>query len=199
MVASVSIDSSSQAAVKNPVELPLLKQSDRDPYVSLLQRFLVIYGHLKSTTGTEPVQGTFDTKTLSAVVEFQKFHGLEPADGEVGPYTWYAIAYPAAKTPKSLSPIANVRTVLLTLQNGNHGPLVNVMQRLLVIYSEAANKYIPGEPLPESFVDGIFGKDTESAVRRFQEALKSVYPALTVTGIVDALTWEALLYPKGKS
>ncbi|MBD3887220.1 peptidoglycan-binding protein [Phormidium tenue FACHB-886] len=195
---SASINSQVQSVVANPVELPLLTKSAVDPYVSLLQRFLVVYGHLKSVAGTNSVDGVFDSKTLNAVAEFQRFHNVQP-DGQVGAITWYAIAHPNAKTPQSLTPIANVRSTLPNLQNGNYGPLVTVLQRLLTIYSQAANKYIPGEPLPEAFVDGDFGKNTEAVVRRFQEARKSVYPALLVTGIVDALTWDALVYPKGKN
>lgn len=195
---SVSTNASAQNSVANPVELPLLTKSAIDPYVSLLQRFLVVYGHLKSVAGTNPVDGIFDTETLNAVFEFQRYHNVKPVDGEVGAITWYAIAHPKAKIPQLLTPIANVRATLPTLQNGNYGPLVNVLQQLLVIYSKAPNQYIPGEPLPEAFVDGDFGKNTEAVVRRFQEALKRIYPTLSVTGIVDALTWEALRYPEGK-
>jgi peptidoglycan hydrolase-like protein with peptidoglycan-binding domain len=195
---SVSTQPQVQSIATNPVELPLLKKSAIDPYVSLLQRFLVVYGHLKSVAGAEPVDGTFDTETLSAVIEFQQFHNIRPANGQIDATTWYAIAYPSAKTPQSLTPIANVRAVLPTLQNGNYGPLVTVLQRLLVIYSHAANKYIPGEPLPETFVDGEFGPITEAVVRRFQENMTRPYPELPNTGVVDASTWKALLYPYGK-
>lgn len=193
-----SINSQVQGVVANPVELPILTKSASDPYISLLQRFLVVYGHLKSVAGKDPINGNFDTDTLNAVVEFQQFHNVKPVDGQVGAITWYAIAYPKAKTPQSLTPIANVRVTLPTLQNSNYGPLVTVLQRLLVIYSQTASKYIPGEPLPETFVDGDFGKNTESVVRRFQEAMTHLYPELRITGIVDALTWNALLYPKGR-
>lgn len=195
---SVSTSSQTQGTVSNPVQLPLLKKGAIDPYVSLLQRFLVVYGHLKSTAGSNPVDGNFSTKTANAVVEFQQFHNIKPADGEVGAQTWYAIAYPSAKTPKSLTPIANVRAVLPTLQVGNSGPLVNILQRLLVIYSQPAHAIFPVQPLPESFVDGEFGGLTEDVVQRFKIALKSVYPDMSVTSAVDALTWEALLFPKGK-
>ncbi|MBD3884868.1 peptidoglycan-binding protein [Phormidium tenue FACHB-886] len=100
-----------------------------------MQRFLVLHAHLKSTTSNGSVHSTFDIKMSNAVVEFQQFHGIQPANGQVGAYTWNAIAYPADKTPEPLNPIASIHAVLPTVQTGNYGSLMNVLQRLLVIYS----------------------------------------------------------------
>jgi len=42
-------------------------------------------------------------------------------------------------------------------------------------------------------VDGIFGPDTDAAVRGFQQALHLDIPSVTVDGIVGPVTWQALV------
>lgn len=64
------------------------------------------------------------------------------------------------------------------LRLGDEGELVEALQRTL-------NARL--KPSPEMIVDGDFGPDTESGVKRFQQQEK-----LDPTGVVDAKTWRAL-------
>ena len=42
-------------------------------------------------------------------------------------------------------------------------------------------------------VDGIFGPQTDAAVRGFQQALHQDIPTVAVDGIVGPVTWQALV------
>lgn len=66
---------------KRPAE-PVLRYGNTGQYVAILQKRL-------KKLGFDPgmVDGVFGTKTLKAVVEFQKSRRI-PADGVVGPITW---------------------------------------------------------------------------------------------------------------
>ena len=55
-------------------------------------------------------------------------------------------------------------------------PILDLQQMLRVIYPDQALN-----------LDGIFGKETETAVRRFQRG-----HGLAVTGVVDLATWDAV-------
>ncbi|WP_370421944.1 peptidoglycan-binding protein [Streptomyces sp. QH1-20] len=61
---------------------------------------------------------------------------------------------------------------------GDSGPKVKEIQALLVDY---------GYPVGPSGIDGEFGKDTRSAVKKYQAAFK-----LRVDGIVGPKTWSSL-------
>lgn len=106
------------------------------------------------------VDGIFGPNTLSAVRDFQSKNGLS-VDGIVGPRTWQYLL--------NLVPYP-------TLRNGNRGSYVVFLQRLL------ESKFIP-----VGVVDGIFGTQTENAVRTFQEQ-----NGLTIDGIVGPNTWSKL-------
>lgn len=75
------------------------------------------------------------------------------------------------KKCETFLPKAAAQIILQTLQKGDKGPQVKALQSLLGIK-----------------VDGIFGSDTHSAVKKFQRGAK-----LTDTGICDADTWAKLL------
>lgn len=70
------------------------------------------------------------------------------------------------------------------LQQGNTGPAVALLQRLLVLY---------GYPTLVGKVDGSFGPKTYSAVVQFQKDQN-----LPVKdGVVGPDTWKQLTYPAG--
>ena len=106
------------------------------------------------------VDGIFGNGTRNAVVAFQQNNSLSP-DGIVGASTW--------RTLLSLPPYP-------VLRRGDGGEWVMFLQRLLESYL-----------FPVGGVDGVFGANTESAVKRFQES-----KGLVRDGIVGPKTWEAL-------
>ncbi len=106
------------------------------------------------------VDGIFGANTENAVRNFQQENGLN-VDGIVGQNTW--------KTLLTLAPYP-------TLRQGNRGAYVKLMQSLL-----------ESNLVPVGGVDGIFGTNTENAVRSFQQQ-----NGLAVDGIVGPNTWNAL-------
>jgi peptidoglycan hydrolase-like protein with peptidoglycan-binding domain len=105
------------------------------------------------------VDGIFGAKTKAAVVTFQRAHHL-PADGVIGAKTWGAL--------------------IVTVKLGSTGSAVRAVQ-------DQANfrNLRNGHSLN---VDGIFGQQTRSWVRGFQQA-----EGFKADGIVGPLTWQALV------
>ena len=114
------------------------------------------------------LDGIFGTITSNAVLDFQKNNNLT-ADGIVGRNTW--------------SRLLNINPENSVLRNGNKKSEVLFLQRLLLSYL-----------YPITDLDGIFGRETENAVREFQTENN-----LTVDGIVGRNTWSALLRSSGRS
>jgi peptidoglycan hydrolase-like protein with peptidoglycan-binding domain len=169
---------------------PTLRFGDGGAVVSELQGMLSLLGYYPN-----PVDGRFDENTEAAVQAFQTDVGLI-ADGIVGPVTWQrllptpsteftppAVAVaPATPTPQP-APVTAPATSpegavdLPVLRFGTHGPAVTRLQtrlQALGFYSGA--------------LDGIFGAQTENAVRAFQQDVQ-----ILTDGIVGPATWTALL------
>jgi murein L,D-transpeptidase YcbB/YkuD len=107
------------------------------------------------------VDGIFGPKTEAAVEQFQTADQLH-VDGIVGPQTWGAL--------------------VIVLARGSTGDAVRGLQEEFRFRDQSGGQ---GHPLA---VDGIFGPQTATAVRGFQQAL-----GITVDGIVGSLTWRALV------
>lgn len=106
------------------------------------------------------VDGQFGTRTLNAVTQFQQTNGLA-ADGVVGANTW--------RTLLVLPPRPTVR-------RGSRGTYVKYLQEKLI-----SKLYPVGE------IDGVFGGNTEQAVKEFQQE-----NGLAVDGIVGPATWQTV-------
>ncbi|ROT31861.1 peptidoglycan-binding protein [Micromonospora sp. HM5-17] len=107
-----------------------------------------------------PVDGVYDAATASAVTAYRQARGL-PAGDTVDRRVWTALLA-AGSTP--------------TLQRNSTGTNVRRLQRAL---TAALGRTVA--------IDGIFGPDTERAVRDYQSSR-----GLDVDGIVGRNTWAAL-------
>jgi peptidoglycan hydrolase-like protein with peptidoglycan-binding domain len=112
------------------------------------------------------VDGIFGPVTAAAVRTFQQQEGLA-VDGIVGPVTWSA--------------------QIITVQQGSQGDAVRGVQE------EFQFRNLSGDPNQGLQVDGIFGPQTDAAVRGFQQALHQDIPSVAVDGIVGPVTWQALV------
>ena len=108
------------------------------------------------------VDGIFGANTQSAVIAFQQANNLT-ADGIVGPKTWNNI--------NLLNPQQTI------LKKGSIGSYVKYLQQKLL-----------SKLYPVGIIDGIFGANTERAVKEFQEE-----NGLSPDGIVGPKTWEKVL------
>jgi peptidoglycan hydrolase-like protein with peptidoglycan-binding domain len=119
-----------------------------------------------------PIDGISGPRTVAAVSAFQVDARLT-ADGLAGRVTRLALE----KRYEAVSVAADsAGSTPSILRNGDRGPAVQRMQRLL-----ANAGYSPGP------ADGIFGSKTELAVKQFQDA-----KGLRVDGLVGSNTMKAL-------
>ena len=112
------------------------------------------------------VDGVFGAMTGAAVKAFQASRGLA-ADGIVGPITWAAL--------------------VVQVKKGSQGDAVKGVQE------EFQFRNLSGDPANGVQVDGIFGAETDAAVRGFQHALSLDIPSVAVDEIVGPVTWQALV------
>jgi peptidoglycan hydrolase-like protein with peptidoglycan-binding domain len=115
---------------------------------------------------TIEVDGTFGPETEAAVRDFQERNALA-VDGIVGPNTW--------------------RALVPLLRQGDRGDAVRAVQE------EFRFRDLSGDPAQGTQVDGIFGPQTDAAVRAFQDAIRRDVPSMTVDGLVGPMTWQALV------
>ena len=117
--------------------------------------------------GFYPAQpdGIYGPQTASAVKAFQRKSGLT-VDGIVGPATF----------PK----------LTQTVKRGARGDTVRAVQILLRDFGGHEMQY----PYADLKVDGIFGYNTESAVRDYQdESQVGGSEVVKVNGVMNTLTW----------
>jgi peptidoglycan hydrolase-like protein with peptidoglycan-binding domain len=112
------------------------------------------------------VDGIFGPQTDAAVKAFQTSKGLS-ANGIVDANTW--------------------KTLIVLVKQGSKGDAVRGVQE------EFQFRNGSGDPSQGLQVDGIFGPNTDSTVRGFQQALSLDIPAVAVDGIVGPVTWQALV------
>lgn len=201
----------SQTELESIPSRPILQIGSTGNFVSEVQGMLKLLGYYNGA-----IDGIYEEETALAVANFQRAAGLAP-DGIVGPVTWgrllpAAIASesstsqdpiptpspsseettpdppstnsprPATRPSPAPSPDASTTTdssyvELPILRIGMRGPaIVRLQERLRV-----AGVF-------EGVVDGIFGTETEAAVKAFQRNYQ-----LEPDGIVGPATWTVLL------
>lgn len=130
--------------------------------------FVTILQYLLNEYGANlVVDGDFGGATLREVLNFQRNNNLT-ADGIVGRNTWNKLL--------NINPSAEV------LRRGARSSSVLFLQRLLLSFL-----------YPITSLDGVFGPETERAVRAFQQE-----NGLGVDGVVGRNTWNALFNSKGR-
>jgi peptidoglycan hydrolase-like protein with peptidoglycan-binding domain len=177
--------------------------SNNTSWVQVIQYVLNAEGHYGSDgragSFTFPnwplaIDGSFGSKTYTAVVDFQKWAGIS-SDGQVGPQTWAEMGFcynGSYTSPRYLDGLYSNETCPPTQsENGsiNNAVLVEAIQDTLnVLYFK-----IPGYTTsPKSWTpyltsDGSFGAQTYAAVYDW-----TAYFGPTATGVVNAQTWLSL-------
>jgi peptidoglycan hydrolase-like protein with peptidoglycan-binding domain len=165
---------------------PVLRSGSRGAEVTELQATLKLLGFYNNA-----VDGVYGKATIAAVTDFQQAAGLT-SDGVVGTATWNrlfppmsgAIANnpaPANVAPNAPAPNAanqpSESATFPVLRFGARGSAVMGLQERL----QALGFY-------KFAIDGVFGKETESAVRAFQRGA-----GLQPDGVVGGITWDTLL------
>lgn len=130
-----------------PSSTPLLVLGSSGDAVVRLQTRLLELDYDCGVTGAD---GKFGTSTQKAVINFQKNNGLT-VDGKVGPATWAKL--------NSVNPVKGSGTNNDILREGSKGAaVVKLQQRLISL----------GYNCGASGADGNYGKNTSSAVIKFQ-------------------------------
>lgn len=143
--------------VSSPVETKnYLSIGDSGDAVKEMQKMLIAVGFSCGDAGAD---GDFGNKTNSALTAFQKAYGLT-VDGKYG--------------PKSKAKLEYVYKNKDFLSNGDTGSEVEEMQKMLAVLGYYVGK---------NGVDGIFGNNTDKAVREFQAK-----HGLTVDGLYGIKT-----------
>ncbi len=134
-----------------------------------------------------PTAAVFDANTETAVRRFQQIFNLT-VDGIVGKATWYKMVY-LYNGINDLSELVSEGQRFYrvnfqypgTVSRGQRGEAVSALQYMLSLVGEFYNV------IPPVQVDGVFGADTEAAVRAFQRAA-----GLNETGAAGEETWVTL-------
>ncbi|MBQ7973839.1 MAG: peptidoglycan-binding protein, partial [Clostridia bacterium] len=175
--------------VGNTPPTTVLRQGSRGNDVLQLQFLINYIAQFYPNVPSVSQDSVFGANTASAVRNFQRQFGLT-ADGVVGRATWNKLyqVYQTLQTgesPSGGSGSSGGSGVIawpgVYFRQGSTGGYVSTLQNLL---NNARNTYAQ---LPFLRVDGIFGANTNNAVRLFQRAA-----GLTVDGIVGPTTWNAL-------
>lgn len=152
--------------------------------VRTLQYYLSIIAYFNPALEPVPLNGSFDSATVSAVERFQRFYGL-PDTGIVDTATWNTISRIYTETVNALPSGYEGENAKLYpgyfLTKGMRGQAVSDLQSYLsYIGSNIAE-------IPQLPVTGYFGDQTENAVTIFQRLF-----GLEQSGSVGPLTWSAI-------
>ena len=162
-----------------------LRLGSRGNDVRTMQAFLNVISTIYPILGKLTADGIFGNETYAKVRQFQEIMGLT-VDGIIGPVTWNKIV----ETYLLASGNANVSLEYpgTPLRVGSRGTNVRLMQGFL----QELRKPYPS--LPNITVDGIFGPNTENAVRGFQRLF-----GLAPDGIIGPITWNRIIEERNKA
>ena len=162
----------------------VLREGDTGRYVQETQLILAVIAFFDNQIPAPPVNGVFDEQTRESLMAFQRRYGLTP-DGILGPLTKNQLVEVYRDTVANVPPDAVPDSSFLYpgryVLQGMRGDDVRDLQNLINMAAET-NDYIP-----TLHVDGIFGSNTETAVRAIQQ-----HEGLEVNGIVGPITWNRI-------
>ncbi|MEG2291541.1 MAG: peptidoglycan-binding protein [Clostridium sp.] len=167
-----------------PVNPPsqVLKPCSTGNIVKLAQFFLKSISVFYDDIPSVEITGIFDDSTENTVKAFQSLFGLT-ADGIIGKLTWKKL-YEIYKTvePFILTSSGELpKWPGYIIKEGSRGDNVKTIQTWLKTIS---TKYAS---IPTVGTDGIFGRNTKTAVIAFQKIF-----GLTPDGLIGALTWNKI-------
>ncbi len=155
------------------------------PGIQAVQYFLNVLSAYYNSIPSVDINGILDTQTRVALMEFQKTFNL-PITGLVDEQTSDTLYNAVTGILQTLPPSAIALPALLwpgiNYQRGSEGSPVYFIQQYLSYIASVLEGIAPADP------DGIFGPQTEQAVRSFQE-----YFGINVTGVVDRYTWDRIV------
>ena len=151
-----------------------------------LQRYLRQLSFFDPDIPPLPVSGVWDPNTKEALIAFQKKNGLPPT-GVADQKTWNLLyeqylASVEEKSPPARMPVYPRLPERDSLRRGDVGFPVTAVQYML---DELTLEYEGLENVPQN---GIYGPETEAAVREFQK--RNLLPE---SGEVDKKTWDAIV------
>ena len=163
----------------------VLRYGDSGEAVRLLQQALVDNNFYPDINAANyGIDGIFGSNTEDAVRRYQTMHGLT-VDGIAGTATFNSLGISGAGSGSS----GNGGSYGGTLRLGDRGDAARLLQEALV-----ANNFYPDINAPNYGIDGIYGADTEDAVRRYQ-----IINGLAVDGIAGPATLNSLGLDGGSS
>ncbi len=162
----------------------LLREGDRGIGVATLQHYLLVLATFDNTLPMVEETGVFGPETTAAVRAFQEQQGLA-VDGIVGRQTWNALVREYDRVIASLPPTADASELYpgRFLTPRQEGENVRALQVLLERASEVR------EFMPPVLVDGIYGSQTEAAVRAAQ-----AWAGIPQNGVVGPVTWDVIVF-----
>lgn len=163
-----------------------LRLGDTGIGVATVQHYLMVLATFDMSLPTVEENGRYDEQTEAAVRAFQTQQGLT-VDGVVGRETWNALVRAYERTLASLPPLPpeDVNKIYpgRFLTPGQEGDSVRILQQFL---AEAAALR---EFIPPVTVDGIYGPQTEAAVRAAQ-----AWAGIPQNGVVGPVTWDIIVF-----
>ncbi len=162
----------------------LLREGDTGIGVATLQHYLLVLATFDNTLPMVEETGIFGPETTAAVRAFQAQQGLA-VDGIVGRQTWNALTRAYDAVIASLPPTADASELYpgQFLTPGEEGANVRALQVLLERASELRDF------MPPVLVDGIYGAQTEAAVRAAQ-----AWADIPQNGVVGPVTWDVIVF-----
>ncbi|MEM6251902.1 MAG: peptidoglycan-binding protein [Cyanobacteria bacterium P01_D01_bin.156] len=171
----------------------VLKLGSVGSEVKDVQSMLALMGYY-----TGPVDGNYTQATLQAVRQFQTEAGLN-ADGVVGPLTWQSLL-PSVATlaepvqPNNILETTSVRNISNPVRTSDSASVETLESFPVLVFEdrgpdvERLQERLAALNLYDGPLDGVFGLNTEQAVKNFQSQA-----GLTVDGIVGPATWQGLM------